>query len=183
MHSCGQQRFCWVRYRSMLSAVAAVNALTNTPCGELGGRTLYPCFAEEMTRGGGAAGGPEPSPAFTTNIDVPGLFLINDFVSAAEEEEILGGLCNLDGPWIQGISRRVQVRLLMWGLSLLLLPSNIHPPHVFFFSTTDSHSPTRLSTCASRARPRSRPLSTSSAVASSSSARSCWEGHSRSSHR
>jgi hypothetical protein len=73
---------------------------------------LYPSFAEEVFRGAGATGGPEPVPAFTTNIDVPGLYLINDFVSPEEEEQLLADPFSQDGPWVQGISRRVQVGLL-----------------------------------------------------------------------
>ncbi len=52
---------------------------------------------------------PEPASAFADSQGVPGLTVVNDFISLEQEEILLNGLCSAEGPWIDGISRRVQV--------------------------------------------------------------------------
>ena len=105
-----RQRFCWVRYLDVSSAVAATEALSNHLCGTLGGHSLHLSYADVSVPPPVPAVAILPGQTLGEMPAVPGLEVIPDFVSVEEENQYLNGLCAVDSAcWLEGINRRVQV--------------------------------------------------------------------------
>nr|AKM76732.1 RNA-binding (RRM/RBD/RNP motifs) family protein [Monsonia marlothii] len=95
-----------VCYNDATSAAAALTALHGRPCPHLAGRTLHIRYS--LLR-------PPPAPTPSTSIQVclsaaeaniPGLYLLLDFVTPQEEQELLAAVDAR--PWISLAKRRVQ---------------------------------------------------------------------------
>ncbi|XP_057963933.1 alkylated DNA repair protein ALKBH8 homolog isoform X2 [Malania oleifera] len=86
------------------SAQAALKALNGHPCPELGGRCLHirysilqqPCKAFDSV----------PVSLLASELNIPGLYLLHDFVTAEEEMELLASVDDM--PWKSLSKRRVQ---------------------------------------------------------------------------
>jgi hypothetical protein len=101
-----------LRYKLLESAILAVESLTGQVHDILSanGKPLKLSFGQEVESPGSV---PEPAPAFSHDISIPGLDLKTDFLTEAEESRLLEGICDIEGPWLQGLSRRVQVEIMI----------------------------------------------------------------------
>ncbi|KDO26139.1 hypothetical protein SPRG_08500 [Saprolegnia parasitica CBS 223.65] len=93
-----------VTFATVEAAVAARSALQGTSPAALGGRKLFVQFAAEAPPAG--SGSLLSCPSTTAHVVVPGLSIIDDFISADEEASLLS---TIDGmAWEDSIQRRVQ---------------------------------------------------------------------------
>ncbi|KAJ8754430.1 hypothetical protein K2173_002881 [Erythroxylum novogranatense] len=95
-----------VSYTEVRSASAALNALDGHPCAQLGGRSLHirysviqPTFESQVNESVTVS-------LEASDMDIPGLHLWHDFVTAKEEQELLAAVDNR--PWKGLAKRRVQ---------------------------------------------------------------------------
>jgi len=103
------KRFCFVSFIDKSSAKAAHDDLKAGPVEALGGSKLLVKYAEENAAKARSKGPPEPEDTCCSDdITVPGLRIVEDFVSEEEEAELLSIFDRDDAAWEDGISRRVQ---------------------------------------------------------------------------
>lgn len=95
-----------VAYVEEGSAQSALKALHGRPCPELGGRSLHIRYSVIQPTPQGQASDLVPVSITTSDVSIPGLYLVHDFISAKEEEELLQAVdCR---PWNSLSKRRVQ---------------------------------------------------------------------------
>ncbi|CAN1143962.1 Alkylated DNA repair protein ALKBH8 homolog [Linum perenne] len=95
-----------VSYGEVDSAQAALEALHGRPCDDLGGRSLH--IRASVIHPGGKSQVSQTIPVsrIASEVNIPGLYLLHDFVSVEEEKELLAAV---DGrPWNNLSKRRVQ---------------------------------------------------------------------------
>ncbi|KAL0330980.1 UNVERIFIED_CONTAM: Alkylated DNA repair protein ALK [Sesamum angustifolium] len=94
-----------VSYHDKSSAQAAMKALNRHPCSSLGGRFLHIQYSVQSL---GKVNNIDSVPVSTSasDLDIPGLYLMHDFVTAQEEQELLAAVD--DRPWQHLAKRRVQ---------------------------------------------------------------------------
>ncbi|XP_057799092.1 alkylated DNA repair protein ALKBH8 homolog [Salvia miltiorrhiza] len=94
-----------VSYHDKSSSQAAMKALNRRPCSSLGGRTLHIQYAvQSLGKVNNTASVPVSTSA--SDLDIPGLHLMHDFVTPQEEQELLAAVD--DRPWHRLAKRRVQ---------------------------------------------------------------------------
>ncbi|XP_073131873.1 alkylated DNA repair protein ALKBH8 homolog [Henckelia pumila] len=94
-----------VSFQEKGSAQCALKELNGKPCSSLGGRSLHIQYSVQSLN---KINSTESVPVATSasDLNIPGLFLIQDFITAKEEEELLSAVdC---GPWKHLAKRRVQ---------------------------------------------------------------------------
>ncbi|CAN0880218.1 Alkylated DNA repair protein ALKBH8 homolog [Linum grandiflorum] len=95
-----------VSYGEVDSAQAALQALHGRPCPELGGRSLHIRASVLHPSGKNQVSQTIPVSYLASEVNIPGLYLLHDFVSVEEEQELLAAV---DGrPWNNLSKRRVQ---------------------------------------------------------------------------
>lgn len=95
-----------VAYVEESSAQAALKALHGRPCPQLGGRSLHIRYSVLQPTPQDQASDFVPVSITASDVSIPGLYLVHDFISAKEEEELLQAVdCR---PWNSLSKRRVQ---------------------------------------------------------------------------
>lgn len=95
-----------VSYLDNCSAQAAFDALDGRPCLELGGRTLHIKYSVFQPPSQVQVNDSVPVSLSALDLNIPGIYLIHDFINAEEEEELLAAVdCR---PWKSLAKRRVQ---------------------------------------------------------------------------
>ncbi|KAK7367118.1 hypothetical protein VNO80_09127 [Phaseolus coccineus] len=95
-----------VAYAQEGSAQAALKALHGRPCPELGGRSMHIRYSVLQPTTQDQASDLVPVSITASEVSIPGLYLMHDFISAKEEEELLQAVdCR---PWNSLAKRRVQ---------------------------------------------------------------------------
>ncbi|KAM3289367.1 alkylated DNA repair protein ALKBH8 [Capsicum chacoense] len=94
-----------VSYHDEKSAESALKALNRRACPELGGRSLHIQFSVPSVCQVAVNDSVQVSTE-ASELDIPGLYLIHDFISAKEEEELLAAVDS--GPWQKLAKRKVQ---------------------------------------------------------------------------
>lgn len=98
-----------VSYCHETSATAALEALDGHPCSQLGGRTLhirYSVLQPTTTIARDQLNDSAPVSLVASDLNIPGLYLVHDFVSTKEEEALLASID--ERPWKTLAKRRVQ---------------------------------------------------------------------------
>lgn len=95
-----------VSFVESTSAHSAFNALNGKPCPPLGGRSLHIRHSIMQPTSSTQVNDSVPVSLIASDLNIPGLYLFHDFVSAKEEEELLQAVDN--GPWKSLSKRRVQ---------------------------------------------------------------------------
>ncbi|XP_065880166.1 alkylated DNA repair protein ALKBH8 homolog isoform X2 [Euphorbia lathyris] len=93
-----------VSYSEVDSAQAALTALNGHPCPDLGGRSLHIRFS--VLQPPDEVKDSIPVSLVASEVNIPGLYLLHDFVSAKEEQELLAAVD--ERPWKNLSKRRVQ---------------------------------------------------------------------------
>ncbi|XP_030540217.1 alkylated DNA repair protein ALKBH8 homolog [Rhodamnia argentea] len=89
-----------------VSARAALEALNGRPCSDLGGRSLHVRYSVERPVCQAKMNDSLPVHTYASELKIPGLYLLHDFISLGEEKELLGAVD--DRPWNSLVKRRVQ---------------------------------------------------------------------------
>ncbi|CAL9028557.1 unnamed protein product [Prunus brigantina] len=86
----------------------AFNALNGRPCAELGGRSLHIRYSvlQPTSQSQGRVNDSVAVSLLASELNIPGLYLMHDFVTAKEEEEFLAAVD--ERPWKNLSKRRVQ---------------------------------------------------------------------------
>ncbi|KAL5143344.1 Alkylated DNA repair protein ALKBH8 [Glycine soja] len=122
-----------VAYVEEGSAQAALKALHGQSCPELGGRSLHIRYSVLQPTPQDQASDLVPVSITASDVSIPGLFLVHDFISAKEEEELLQAVdCR---PWNSLSKRRVQ----HYGYEFRY-DVNEYPPGVGLSPHIDTHS-------------------------------------------
>lgn len=98
-----------VSYCHETSATAALEALDGHPCSQLGGRSLhirYSVLQPTTTTARDQLNDSVPVSLVASDLNIPGLYLVHDFVSTKEEEALLASID--ERPWKTLAKRRVQ---------------------------------------------------------------------------
>lgn len=98
-----------VSYCDETSATAALEALDGHPCSQLGGRSLhirYSVLQPTTTTARDQLNDSVPVSLVASDLNIPGLYLVHDFVSTKEEEALLASID--ERPWKTLAKRRVQ---------------------------------------------------------------------------
>ncbi|XP_024984934.1 alkylated DNA repair protein ALKBH8 homolog isoform X1 [Cynara cardunculus var. scolymus] len=95
-----------VSYHDESSAQAALEALNRHPCPDLGGRSLHICYSVQRPLCQAVATDSVQVSLGASELNIPGIYLIHDFVSAQEEEQLLAAVDAR--PWHSLAKRRVQ---------------------------------------------------------------------------
>ncbi|XP_004512339.1 alkylated DNA repair protein ALKBH8 homolog isoform X2 [Cicer arietinum] len=95
-----------VSYSDLGSAQAAMMALHGQPCSELGGRSLYIRYSVLQPNPQDQVKDLVPISMTASDLNIPGIYLVHDFVSAKEEEDLLQAVDSR--PWNCLAKRRVQ---------------------------------------------------------------------------
>ncbi|XP_057762678.1 alkylated DNA repair protein ALKBH8 homolog isoform X3 [Arachis stenosperma] len=88
------------------SAQSAFKALDGTPCPELGGRSLHIRYSVIQPTPKDEVSDMVPVSINASELSIPGLYLVHNFISAKEEEELLQAVDSR--PWNSLSKRRVQ---------------------------------------------------------------------------
>lgn len=95
-----------VSFSDVGSAQSAFMALHGKPCPELGGRSLFIRYSVLQPNPQDQVKDLVPVSMTASDLNIPGLYLLHDFVSATEEEELLQSVDSR--PWNSLAKRRVQ---------------------------------------------------------------------------
>ncbi|CAI0410308.1 unnamed protein product [Linum tenue] len=95
-----------VSYGQVDSAQAALAALNGKPCPELGGRSLHIRNSVLQPIGKSPVDHAIPVSRLASEVNIPGLYLLHDFVTVEEEQELLAAVDSR--PWNNLSKRRVQ---------------------------------------------------------------------------
>lgn len=95
-----------VSYCDESAAKAALEALDGRPCPDLGGRSLHIRYSALQPTSQGKVNDSVPVSLVASDLNIPGLYLLHDFISPTEEEELLAAVD--DKPWNSLAKRRVQ---------------------------------------------------------------------------
>ncbi|XP_074581179.1 alkylated DNA repair protein ALKBH8 homolog isoform X1 [Curcuma longa] len=95
-----------VCFSEVNAAEAAIKMLNGCPCAELGGRTLHIRYSTvqppQKVHGDNAL----PVSFLASDLDIPGIYLVHDFITLEEEQELLAEVDSRK--WINLAKRRVQ---------------------------------------------------------------------------
>ncbi|XP_057448873.1 alkylated DNA repair protein ALKBH8 homolog isoform X2 [Lotus japonicus] len=95
-----------VSFSDQGSAQSALKALHGQPCHELGGRTLHIRYSVLQPNHQDHVKDLVPVSITASDLNIPGVYLVHDFITAQEEEELLQAVdCR---PWNSLAKRRVQ---------------------------------------------------------------------------
>ncbi|XP_061359881.1 alkylated DNA repair protein ALKBH8 homolog isoform X2 [Gastrolobium bilobum] len=95
-----------VSYFEEGSAQSALNALDGRPCPELGGRSLHIRYSVLQPTPQDKVSDLVPVSVTASDLSIPGIYLVHDFITAKEEEALLQAVdCR---PWNSLSKRRVQ---------------------------------------------------------------------------
>lgn len=94
-----------VSYHDQSSSQAAMEALNGHPCPSLGGRSVHIQYSV-LSLGKVSSSASVPVSTSASELDIPGLYLVHDFVSPKEEQELLESVDSR--PWQHLAKRRVQ---------------------------------------------------------------------------
>lgn len=101
------KRFCYVVFVDIDSAIRAKDELNGIKIPELGNASFFIKFAAETVP---SQGFPEPECTMSTeSVQIPGLFVLREFLTEEEELHLLSTTCSVTAPWEQSLNRRVQV--------------------------------------------------------------------------
>ncbi|KAF8022161.1 hypothetical protein BT93_G2338 [Corymbia citriodora subsp. variegata] len=89
-----------------VSARAALEALNGRPCADLGGRSLHVRYSVERPACQANVNDSLQVCTHASELEIPGLYLLHDFISLGEEKELLAAVD--DRPWNSLAKRRVQ---------------------------------------------------------------------------
>ncbi|KAI8530882.1 hypothetical protein RHMOL_Rhmol11G0094400 [Rhododendron molle] len=95
-----------VSYIEESSAQEALKALNRRPCPDLGGRFLHIQYSIHQAPKQVHMNNSNPVALVASEVNIPGLYLWHDFITATEEEELLAEVD--DRPWKSLAKRRVQ---------------------------------------------------------------------------
>lgn len=95
-----------VSYNDENSAQSALKALDRCPCPDLGGRSLHIRYSVQRPQLQVVATDSVQVCLEASELNIPGIYLIHDFVSAQEEEQLLAAVDA--SPWHSLAKRRVQ---------------------------------------------------------------------------
>ncbi|KAF7126876.1 hypothetical protein RHSIM_Rhsim11G0040200 [Rhododendron simsii] len=95
-----------VSYIEESSAQEALKALNRRPCPDLGGRFLHIQYSIHQVPKQVHMNNSNPVALVASEVNIPGLYLWHDFITATEEEELLAEVD--DRPWKSLAKRRVQ---------------------------------------------------------------------------
>ncbi|XP_010518968.1 PREDICTED: alkylated DNA repair protein alkB homolog 8 isoform X2 [Tarenaya hassleriana] len=95
-----------VSFAETCSAKAALEAMDGLPCPDLGGRSLHIRYSVRQLAPETQVNDCVPVSLVDSELHIPGLFLVHDFVSAEEEQQLLAAVDAR--PWIGLAKRRVQ---------------------------------------------------------------------------
>lgn len=120
------KRFCFVSFVDESASVAAFTAMHEQPIQAFNVSRLlirYACLQPEFP--GKKKGPPEPEcTSLTEDVNVPGLYYVEDFISVEEEAELLQYFDNQESLWEYGLSRRVQHFGIPFNYRTLMLDYN-----------------------------------------------------------
>ncbi|KAJ1272626.1 hypothetical protein BS78_06G217700 [Paspalum vaginatum] len=94
-----------VRFHEPVAAEAAMAALHGRPCGLLAGRLLHIRYSVPV-KPKARPGGSLPVALAASELGIPGIYMVKEFVSAADEQELLAAVDSK--PWKSLAKRRVQ---------------------------------------------------------------------------
>ncbi|KAJ0730725.1 putative tRNA (carboxymethyluridine(34)-5-O)-methyltransferase [Helianthus annuus] len=95
-----------VSYYDETCAQSALKALNRNPCHDLGGRSLHIRYSVERPPCQVKSGDSVQVSLEASELNIPGIYLIHDFVSAQEEEQLIAAVDAR--PWHSLAKRRVQ---------------------------------------------------------------------------
>ncbi|XP_009108113.1 alkylated DNA repair protein ALKBH8 homolog isoform X1 [Brassica rapa] len=95
-----------VSFADPFSAKSALEALSGRPCPDLDGRTLHIRYSVLQLPSQTQVNECVPVSLSDSDLNIPGLFLLPDFVTAEEEQQLLAAVDTQ--PWIDLAKRRVQ---------------------------------------------------------------------------
>uniref|UniRef100_A0A8R7TLS4 RRM domain-containing protein n=1 Tax=Triticum urartu TaxID=4572 RepID=A0A8R7TLS4_TRIUA len=110
-----------VRFREPAAAGAAMAALHGRPCARLAGRVLHIRYSVPAPPKAPVAVSAPPVALSSSELGIPGVHLVQEFVTAAEEQELLAAVDSR--PWKRLAKRRVQ----HYGYEFLYEVSSILP--------------------------------------------------------
>ena len=110
------KRFCFIIYKEVDSAVTAKRELGNKAIPSMNDIQFIIRYAVERI----VSVMPEPEDSIpSSEVSLPGLTVIEEFISEEKERAILSGVCCEENPvWEQALNRRVQVS---YGINLVLI--------------------------------------------------------------
>ncbi|GFP81547.1 alkylated DNA repair protein alkb homolog 8 [Phtheirospermum japonicum] len=140
-----------VSYHDTICSQAAREALNGRPCAGLEGRSLHIQYSEQSPGKVNNTASVTVSTS-ASDLDIPGLYLLHDFVTAKEEQELLAAVDN--SPWHHLAKRRVQhygyafcyairnvdTNQYLGELPSFLAPVNEYAPGVGLSPHIDTHS-------------------------------------------
>ncbi|CAN6269167.1 unnamed protein product [Urochloa humidicola] len=94
-----------VRFQEPAAAEAAMAALHGRPCDRLAGRVLHIRYSVPV-KPKAPRGGSLPVAIAASELGIPGIYMVEEFVTAAEEQELLAAVDSR--PWKSLAKRRVQ---------------------------------------------------------------------------
>ena len=102
-----EKRFCFIIYKEVDSAIVAKRELGNKAISSMNDIQFIIRYAIERI----ISVMPEPEDSIPSReVSIPGLTVIEEFISKEEERAILGGVCYEGNPvWEQALNRSVQV--------------------------------------------------------------------------
>ncbi|XP_010275179.1 PREDICTED: alkylated DNA repair protein alkB homolog 8 [Nelumbo nucifera] len=95
-----------VSYLEESSAQAALKALSGHPCKDLGGRVLHIRYSILRPASQVQVNDSVPVYLVASDLKIPGIYLVHDFITSKEEEKLLAAVDNR--PWKRLAKRRVQ---------------------------------------------------------------------------
>ncbi|WCJ28991.1 hypothetical protein M5689_010657 [Euphorbia peplus] len=95
-----------VSFLKLDSAQSAFSAFNGLPCVDLGGRCLHIRYSVLQLPGENQVKGSIPVSKMASELNIPGLYLLHEFVTGKEEQELLAAVDEL--PWKNLSKRRVQ---------------------------------------------------------------------------
>ncbi|WOL04305.1 alkylated DNA repair protein [Canna indica] len=95
-----------VCFSEVSAAQAAYKALNGHPCADLGGRTMHICYSVEQPPPKVPGDGSIPVSLLASDLAIPGIYLVHDFITLEEEQELLAEVDSRQ--WSNLSKRRVQ---------------------------------------------------------------------------
>ena len=120
------KRYVFVSFKSPESAEAAYTSMVNQPVPALNCSRLLIRYAERAPEGAKLKGVLEQAEdvSVTRDVVVPGLVLIEDFISESKEKELWDHFNHESAPWEESLSRRVQHYGIPFNYRTLMLDYN-----------------------------------------------------------
>ena len=120
------KRYVFVSYKEASSAERAYTSMVNQPVPALGCSKLLIRYANRVPEGAKPKGVPETAEdvCVTRDVVVPGLVLVEDFISEEEHKRLWDLFGADDAPWEESLSRRVQHYGIPFNYRTLMLDYN-----------------------------------------------------------